>query len=164
MSGRRPQHRLHAPVELPRVAALRVLYADTDGMGIVYHGNYVRFLEHGRIEHLRQHGSSYADVERRGYAVPVTDLEIRYAAPALFDDVLGLHVGVVELTRARLRFAYRIIVAPGDRPGLDRPLLIAEAETGHCCIDRREGRPVRFPDDLHAILAASPFLRGRTGP
>ena len=164
MRGPGPKRRLHAPAGLPRAATLRVLYADTDAMGIVYHGNYVRFLEHARIEHLRQHGSSYAEVERRGFAVPVTDVEVRYAAPARFDDLLSLHVGVVELSRARLRFAYRVVVPPEGRAGLAQPLVIAEAETGHCCVDRRDGRPVRFPDDLHAVLATSPFLRDRAGP
>lgn len=158
---RRERH-LHVPADLPVVARVRVLYADTDAMGVVYHGTYTRYLEHARIEFLRARGTVYAEVERSGNMVPVTDLSARYTAPARFDDLLTLRAGIVELTRARLRFAYRITVEAGDRPGLDRPLAVLVAETGHCCLDARSGRPVAFPppifDRLREAQGAGPIV------
>ncbi|MEZ4450709.1 MAG: thioesterase family protein [Nannocystaceae bacterium] len=147
------QRHLHVAHDLPVVGQARVLYADTDGMGVVYHGTYVRYLEQARIEFLRARGTVYAEVERSGNMVPVTDLAARYTAPARFDDLLTLHAGIVELTRARLRFAYRITVEPGDRAGLGERLMVLVAETGHCCLDARSGRPVAFPPHIHGRLA-----------
>jgi acyl-CoA thioester hydrolase len=147
-----PKRHLHVPDDLPRVGQVRVLYADTDGMGVVYHGTYVRYLEQARIEFLRARGTVYAEVERSGNMVPVTDLSARYTAPARFDDLLTLQATILELSRARMRFAYRITVEPGDRPGLDRRIEVLVAETGHCCLDAQSGRPVAFPAHIYARL------------
>ena len=153
-SKKRSRH-LHVPEVLPFVAKVRVLYADTDAMGVLYHGTYIRYLEHARIEYLRERGTVYADVERDGYAVPVTELDVRYTAPARFDDVLTLRAMLIEQTRARLRFAYRVSVEPGDRVGLDRRLNVLVATTGHCCLNPRTGRPVAFPRHLYDLLVAA---------
>jgi acyl-CoA thioester hydrolase len=148
----RRKQRLDLPEHLPLIAKVRILYADTDAMGVVYHGSYIRYLEHARIEYLRERGTVYADVERDGYAVPVTELDVRYTAPARFDDVLTLRAMLIEQTRARLRFAYRVSVEPGDRVGLDRRLNVLVATTGHCCLNPRTGRPVAFPRHLFDLL------------
>lgn len=133
---------------------VRVIYADTDQMGVVYHGTYARFLEAARVEFMRAAGQTYADVEAAGFALPLTDLAISYLAPARYDDILSVHVGVVDIGYARLHLGYHVLVEPGDRPGLAEPLTIAFAETCHCCIARADGRPARFPEPLRAALAA----------
>src|SRR5690606_13102597 len=93
------------------------------------------------------------DIEAAGYALPLTDLQISYIAPARYDDVLSIMVGVVDIGHARLQLGYHVLVAPGDRKGLSEPLTIAFAETCHCCIARADGRPMRFPGQLAAALA-----------
>ncbi|MCA9638249.1 MAG: acyl-CoA thioesterase [Myxococcales bacterium] len=157
MSDHHRRH-LHVPEDMPIVARVRVLYADTDAMGVVYHGSYIRYLEHARIEYLRQRGTVYAEVEAAGYAVPVTELGARYTAPARFDDVLTLRALLVVQSRARLRFAYRVSVEAGDRVGLDRPLTALVATTDHCCLNPRTGRPVPFPQGIHESLARARAL------
>jgi acyl-CoA thioester hydrolase len=138
--------------ELTLAAKIRVIYADTDQMGVVYHGTYARFLEAARVEFMRDAGQTYADVEAAGFALPLTDMSISYLAPARYDDILSLHVGVVEVGYARLHLGYHVEVAAGDRKGLDQPLTVAFAETHHCCIDRGDGRPARFPGPLRQAL------------
>ena len=130
----------------------RVIYADTDQMGVVYHGTYPRFLEAARVEFMRALGHTYADAEAQGFGMPLTDLGIAYMAPARYDDILSVHVGVVELSFARLRFGSHRTVEPGDRTGLGAPLTVLFAETCHCCILLADGRPTRFPDDLRETL------------
>lgn len=130
----------------------RVIYADTDQMGYVYHGTYPRFLEAARVEFMRALGHTYALAEAAGFGMPLTDLAISYIAPARYDDVLSVQVGVAELSFARLRFGYHVTVEPGDRVGLQAPLTVLYAETCHCCIHLADGRPTRFPDDIRATL------------
>jgi acyl-CoA thioester hydrolase len=67
---------------------VRVAYADTDQMGVVYYGNYARFFEVARTEALRSLGIRYADLERAGVMLPVTRMHVKYIRPALYDDLL----------------------------------------------------------------------------
>lgn len=151
----RRKQRLDLPEHLPLIAKVRILYADTDAMGVVYHGSYIRYLEHARIEYLRARDTVYAEVEAAGFAVPVTELNVRYTAPARFDDVLTLRAGLIEQSRARLVFGYRMTVEPGDRAGLETTIPVLRATTGHCCMDPRTGRAVAFPPPLFERLAAA---------
>jgi len=155
MSGKGNKRHLHVPESLPVIARVRVLYADTDAMGVVYHGSYIRYLEHARIEYLRARGTVYAEVEAAGFAVPVTELNVRYTGPARFDDQLTLRAALIQQSRARLLFAYRFSVEAGDRPGLEKSLPVLIATTAHCCLNPRTGRPVPFPLDLSRRLAAA---------
>lgn len=132
----------------------RVIYADTDQMGVVYHGTYPRFLEAARVEYMRALGHTYKKVEALGVGMPLTDLAISYIAPARYDDVVSVYVGIAELSFARLRFGYHACVEPGDREGLGERLTVLYAETCHCCIYLADGRPTRFPDDLRATFRA----------
>jgi len=103
---------------------------------------------------MRSLGHTYAEAEAQGYGMPLTDLAISYLAPARYDDLLSVHVGVAELSYARLRFGYQVCVEPGDREGLQERLTVLFAETCHCCIQLADGRPTRFPDDLRATFAS----------
>lgn len=123
----------------------RVIYGDTDQMGVVYYGNYLRYFEAGRNEYLREKGARYRDVEREfDIHLPVVEANVRYRHPARYDDLLRIETEVTEVRRARLRFAYRIVREEGER-------LLAEGETVHACVDR-EGRPVKLPERLIELL------------
>ncbi|MCA9684022.1 MAG: acyl-CoA thioesterase [Myxococcales bacterium] len=156
--------RLVAATDLPLtpVTRQRVIYADTDRMGVVYHATYLRFLEHARVEHIRSMGFAYADMERMGYGLPVIDLAVTYLASAIYDDVVTVHVAMAKLTPARIHFVYRLTVEAGDRhdfhgvggragePG--EALELVRAETRHACITLDDGRAARIPDPIFDML------------
>ena len=117
--------------------AVRVRYADTDQMGMAYHGNYVRWFEVGRTEMLRAQGMSYREVEEAGFRMPVLEVYCRYLKPARYDDELAIETALAEFGRASLRFEYRVVrQADGE--------LLACGMTRHCLLDTA-GRPVRPP-------------------
>lgn len=148
-------------VELTRTARIRVIYADTDRMGVVYHGSYMRYLEHARVEFIRGLGFAYADMERLGYGLPVTDLAVTYLAPAIYDDLVSVWVGMARLSPARINFVYRLTVEPGDRHGFDpapgedgsvEALELIRAESRHGCVSLDDGRAARIPDQVYEFL------------
>ncbi len=122
---------------MERVATARVIFGDTDAMGVVYHANYLRWFEVGRLELLRRSGLAYRELTRQGIHLPVTRAEVRYLAPARYDDGLVIHAEVRELKRASISFGYRIEREDGT------PL--AAGSTTHAFTDDR-GRVVRVPD------------------
>ena len=87
-------------------AKTRVIYGDTDQMGVVYYANYFRYFELSRSEFYRSLGGSYVELERQGFGLPVVEASARYRAPAKYDDVILIEVRLVELRRASLRFEY----------------------------------------------------------
>ncbi len=76
---------------------IRVRYAETDQMGVVYHSNYFPYFEAARAESIRQLGFTYADMERMGVIMPVVDVHCRYLRPALYDDLLTIKTMLKEL-------------------------------------------------------------------
>ena len=146
-------------VPLTLAAKVRVIYGDTDRMGVVYHGTYLRYLEHSRVEFMRKLGAVYAEMERQGMGLPVTELGIRYLASARYDDLVSVHVGVSKLGFARLDFVYKLVVEPGDRfvgpdeTPLKEPLVVGYAESRHGCMTLDEGRITRLPEALHACIS-----------
>jgi acyl-CoA thioester hydrolase len=127
---------------------IRVRYAETDQMGFAYHAHYLRWFEIGRVEMLRSLGTSYRAVEESGTSLPVVEAHCRYLRPARFDDLLTVESGVLELHRASVRFAYRVIRDSDEE-------LITLGHTGHCFLDRG-GRPVRPPPELAEVLRRAP--------
>jgi acyl-CoA thioester hydrolase len=149
-------------IPLRRAAQVRVIYADTDLMGVVYHGTYLRYLEHARVEFIRSLGFAYADLERMGVGLPVIDLAVTYLNSARYDDIVSVDVGLAKLTLARVHFVYRATVQPGDRhafSGVDSgqgavgPLELLRAQTFHGCLDMHERRATRMPDPVYDVLA-----------
>ncbi len=127
---------------------LRVRYADTDQMGWVYYGNYLRWFEIGRAEMMRAQGRSYREVEEQdGVLLPVIDARCRYFHGARYDERVTIESGVLDIGRATLRFGYRILAQDGTRCAL--------GYTEHCVVTR-DARPVRPPPQLSALLAAAP--------
>ena len=138
--------------ELSPVVQVRMLYADTDRMGIIYHASYFRYLELARIELLRGAGLSYVQLEKLGLALPLVELGVRYIKPAQYDDLVTINAGLSKITRVRLAVQYRLVVQPGDREELSEPVEILTAETRHCCVDRKTHRPTRLPMDAYTLL------------
>jgi acyl-CoA thioester hydrolase len=87
---------------------LRVRYADTDQMGVVYYGNYAQYFEMGRTEWLRKLGFSYRWMEENGIMLPVTELQIKYKRPARYDDLLTVTTSLVRLPTVKIEFDYQI--------------------------------------------------------
>jgi acyl-CoA thioester hydrolase len=121
----------------------RVLYGDTDQMGVVYYATYLRFFEGARNEWIRELGLTYAEIEQRGIYLPVLEVGVRYLKPARYDDLLEIPVEVSH-TRVKVRFDYKV-----RRQGDGDALILGH--TVHACVTR-EGRPTRAPDWLVAKM------------
>lgn len=134
-------------------ARARVLYADTDKMGIVYHASYLRYLELARVEFIRSTGLPYTRLESHGLALPLTDMAVRFISPARYDDRMTIQAGLSLLTQVRVHFQYAIVVHAGDReggPGHD--IRILTAETRHACVRVADARPERLPAEVYRVL------------
>ncbi len=122
---------------------IRVIYGDTDQMGVVYYGNYLRFFEAGRNEWLRAKGARWRDVEAvHAIYLPVAEAKVNYKRPARYDDVITVETRLGELGRVSLRFDYRIV--------RDDDVLVL-GHTVHACITR-EGDIRELPEPLLAQL------------
>jgi len=125
---------------LTNITSYRVIYGDTDQMGVVYYANYLRWFERGRSEFLRQIGLPYAQIEAAGFHFPVAEVNCRYAQSARYDDVIEIATTLVELSRVSFLFEYKIS-RQADR------LLLATGSTKHACIDH-DGQVKRIPKML----------------
>jgi acyl-CoA thioester hydrolase len=90
-------------------ARVRVRYAETDQMGVVYHSNYLIWFEVGRVELIRQLGLNYKQMEEEGCGIAVVDVHVRYKAPARYDDELMIETRLLAARGAVVRFGYRIL-------------------------------------------------------
>ena len=88
----------------------RVLYADTDAMGIVYNGAYFRFFERARDEYLRQRGMPYSAIEERGIMTPLTEAFAHYYSSFRYDDIIAMECRVSNIKKASFRFDYRLFL------------------------------------------------------
>lgn len=132
---------------------VRVRYAETDKMGVVYHSNFIVWFEVGRTDLCRQCGFVYRDMEIEDDAhLMVVDVRCRYRRPARYDDDLVVRTRVSELGRRTLSFAYQVV-----RPSTDE--LLAEGETRHV-VTTSEGRIRTFPERQAALVRAR--LKGAT--
>jgi acyl-CoA thioester hydrolase len=124
---------------------LRVIYGDTDQMGVVYYANYLRYFEAGRNEFIRGKGMRYRDFEERySLMLPVTEASVRYLAPARYDDLLSLETSLEEIRRASASFAYRLL--------REDQQVLATGRTVHACVDM-EGKLRRLPEELVTRLS-----------
>ncbi len=87
---------------------IRVIYADTDAMGVVYHTNYIKWFEVGRGELLRSMGYPYARLEQEGVLLPVAECSCKYKSPAVYDDVLEITARIAEIKGATICMEYEI--------------------------------------------------------
>lgn len=116
---------------------IRVIYADTDAMGIVYHTNYIKWFEIGRTELLRSVGIVYAEMEAQGYNLPLTEVYCNYLFPARYDQVIVVETYLEYIRRASMKFVYTI----SDE---DREKSLVEGYTVHACTNKL-GKIVRIP-------------------
>jgi acyl-CoA thioester hydrolase len=113
---------------------VRVRYAETDQMGVVYHSNYFIWFEMGRVECLRQMGFDYKQMEIADDChLPVVVATCRYKAPARYDEILTIETRIVALRSGVIKFAYRLLRE-------DDSQLLAEAQTTHIVVDGRMQR------------------------
>jgi len=128
---------------------LRVRYAETDQMGVVYYANYMVWFEIGRTDFCRQHGFAYRDMEEQdGLYIMVAESRCRYKAPARYDDDILVRTCLKEVRRRVLIFGYEIYCQASDE-------LLAEGETVHVITDR-DGHPRALPEKYRDLFAAGP--------
>ena len=126
-------------------STLRVRYAETDQMGVAWHGEYLAWFEVGRTDLLRNLGLTYRELEEQGLHLPVIEAQVRYLRPALYDDLLEIRTAISHLSGARVSFAYEVLREEGT-------VSLAQGTTSHAAVDR-EGRPRRLPDELRRRLS-----------
>jgi acyl-CoA thioester hydrolase len=135
---------------MPEISTItvRVRYAETDQMGVVYHSNYFIWFEMGRVEHLRQLGFDYKQMEIADDChLPVVEATCRYKAPAHYDDLLTVETRVIALRSGVIKFAYRLLRGPEQ--------LLAEAQTTHVVVDgkmQKRKLPEKYAAAIHAQL------------
>lgn len=124
---------------LSHKTTIRVRYADTDKMQIVYNGKYLEYFEVGRAELLRHYGLPYSEVEKLGYQLPLLEAGITYKTPAVYDDLLEVEAIVKELYSATIFIQYKVFRKDTD-------ILISEGFTRHMFIKSDSRKPVRPPE------------------
>ncbi len=129
------------------ISELRVRYAETDQMGVVYHANYLVWCELGRTDFIRALGKSYAELEREGVRLAVSDVTMRFHAAARYDDPIRVYTRLTAIGSRRLAFAYRVVRA-------DTETLLVSATTALVSIDKT-GRLAVLPPDVRAVLEAA---------
>ena len=122
-----------------------VRYAETDMMGVVYHGNYLPWFEVGRTTLLKEMGLAYRQLEADGYRLPVLEVSAKYFRPAVYDDTITIVTILREKLLLRIRLEYE--VRRGDE-------LLATGWTVHAFIDR-DGKPVRPPAAAVAVFSTA---------
>ena len=131
-------------------ARLRVRYAETDQMGVVYHSNYIVWFEVGRVELLRQLGFRYRDMERdHDCHIAVVDVRCRYKAPAQYDDEIVVRAELKNVRESLLHFGYEVVRA-GDGT------LLAEGETTHIVVNSKFEKTVLPEKYLTALENTRP--------
>ena len=116
----------------------RVRYAETDQMGVVYHGNYAVFFEMGRVEWLRNMGVSYKSMEENGIMLPVVSLTMNYKKPARYDDLLTVKTIFKSQTSAKIEFDYEIYNEKGELLTTGYSMLVF--------VDMKTGKPTLPPE------------------
>ena len=123
---------------------MRVRYAETDQMGVVYYANYFVWFEIGRTDLLRESGWSYRAMEAEGYSLPVVEAHCRYRQPARYDDDLEVRTTGALVSPVRVRFDYDLTRGDGQA-------LLASGYTVHASLNP-DGRPRRLPDRVRELL------------
>ena len=124
---------------------LRVRYAETDNMGVVYYANYLVWMEVGRVDLCKACGFNYRDMEREdGIFLAVAESQCRYRSPARFDDEVIVKTWIQEANTRIVTFAYEMRLADSDR-------LLATGSTRHVFVTREMQR-ARLPEKYHAMF------------
>lgn len=136
--------------QVNHVYRLRVRYADTDRMDMVYHGTYAAYLEAARVEMLRDLGWVYAELEKAGTLLPVVQLNLAYKSPARYDEELDILTHVIDRPTSRLKLHCTI---------QREDVLLVSAEVTLVFVDAKTGRPVRAPEEMVEDLLKKGLVR-----
>lgn len=138
--------------QLSGQARVRVRYAETDQMGVVYHANYLVWFEVGRVELMRQFGLNYSRMEiEEGCRIAVVDARVRYKSPARYDDLLLIETRISKVRGSVIHFHYSILREADST-------LLCEGETVHIVVGpdmKRRHMPKRYSDLLNSTIASS---------
>jgi acyl-CoA thioester hydrolase len=118
-------------------STFRVRYAETDAMGVVYHANYLVWFEVGRGDYFRAFGQDYADWERRGYWLPVSEASARFHAPARYGDLITVRTWIEEIRSRSLTLGYEVLKTESQGR-------LVTGSTRHVCMNR-QGTVCRLP-------------------
>jgi acyl-CoA thioester hydrolase len=132
------------PFDREHRSNLRVRYAETDQMGVVYHANYLVWCEIGRTDYIRSLGRSYADMEADGITLAVSEATMRFVGSARYDDPIAVYTRLTTVRSRAMAFSYRIEHAESGRE-------LVTATTTLVALDRT-GRPARLPDAVLRLL------------
>jgi acyl-CoA thioester hydrolase len=127
------------------LSRLRVRYAETDKMGVVYYANYLVWFEVGRTDLLRESGWNYREMEVEGFSLPVIEAHCTYRQPAKYDDEIEVRTRGAMLSPVRVQFTYEIV-------RLADATTLATGTTVHATLDRA-GRPCRMPTRARTLLS-----------
>ena len=140
---------------MPITTEIRVRYAETDQMGVVYYANYLVWFELGRVEVLRAVGLSYKTLETdHSCILPVVEARCRYSAPARYDDEIEIETRPALLRESVLKFNYEVYRKPG--PEENERVLLAEGETVHVVCDehfQRKPLPEHYAEAMRKLMA-----------
>jgi acyl-CoA thioester hydrolase len=126
----------------------RVIYAETDQMGVVYHANYLIWFDMARTEHLRRRGVTYRELEEQGVFLAVVEAAVRYRAPARYDEIVRIKCWPRDVGSRRVTFAYAAREAESGR-------VVATGETSLVALNRQYV-PTRLPEHVLALLESLP--------
>ena len=134
----------------PVITRVRVRYSETDQMGVVYHANYLVWMEVARVEYCKQAGFRYRDLEgEHGVLLAVTEVACRYLSPARYDDEVEIETAITRAHHRTITFQYEMrSVASGDGAAVRR---IATGSTSHMFLNR-EMRPTVLPMQFRGML------------
>lgn len=121
----------------------RVSYGETDMMNVVYYAEYLHYFERARNEFIRSRGMTYKECENRGLFLPVREASCRYRCPVRYDDLILIRSGILEWSRASLKFIYEIY-------NEDKSTLLATGFTQHACTNP-EGKPIAVPEWVKSL-------------
>ncbi|MFC0274065.1 acyl-CoA thioesterase [Metabacillus herbersteinensis] len=115
---------------------IEVRYAETDQMGVVYHANYLIWMEVGRTALIKDLGFSYAEMEQEGIISPVVDLQIKYKKPLKYGDTALVHTWIEEYNGFKVGYGYKIFTPAGE--------VAVEAVSTHVCVKKDSFKPIQF--------------------
>jgi len=131
-------------IPITHTTQYRILYADTDMMGVIYYGNYGRLYEMGRTEMIREMGMPYIELENQGIVMPVFSVEAKYRKVLKYDELITIETTVKDMPGARMEFFHTIYNEEGS--------LAHEAKVVLVFLNTHTNRPVRAPEALVKLL------------
>ena len=131
----------------------RVIYRDTDRMGVSYYANYFVWFEAARTEYFRALGLPYTECEKKGIFLPVIEAHAKYIAPSTYDDELIVRTSVSKFTPSTVRFEYVILNAANEK-------VLTEGYTVHVFVDR-EMKPCRVPDEVETLVTVHSLISSK---